>query len=86
LICGRPGPLAEQAPAKGTGTGETKKKRGLFPGLERLVFGKHRRDGLRGYGAAYQRRKFSHVVDMCNLETDNQAKTEAGDYDQGITQ
>jgi len=56
-------------------------KKVLFPGLECLVLGEHRGNGLGGYGTTYQGRKLAAVMDMCDLETDDQPETEAGDAD-----
>jgi hypothetical protein len=57
----------------------------LFPGLERLVFGKDRGDGLCGNGTPHKSGELAAVMDMRYLETDNEPETEAGQADHGIT-
>jgi hypothetical protein len=53
----------------------------LFPGLERLVFGEHRCNGLGGNRSSHKRRELAAVMDVRYLETDDQPEAETGDTD-----
>jgi hypothetical protein len=65
------------------GIKKEKRRKSLFfiLGFEHLVLGQHRRNGFCGNGAAQHGGELAAVVNMRNLETDNEAETEAGDAD-----
>jgi len=56
----------------------------LLPVFHGLVFCKYRSNGLCRDGSPYKNREFLAVTDMGDLETYDQAKTEAGNADQAV--
>jgi hypothetical protein len=57
----------------------------LFLRYESFILGENGSYSFCGYGPPDKGRKFTTIVDMGQLETDNKSEAEAGDADKGIT-